>query len=446
MSRDSSPRRVADLISESVLVINDGYRAKNEELASAGLPFARAGNIDGGFQFADADYFPEQNLGRVGNKISQPGDVVFTSKGTVGRFAYVRDSTPRFVYSPQLCFWRALDRRRLHSRWLFYWMQSGEFQEQCDGVKGQTDMADYVSLRDQRAMSISLPPIKEQSAIGLMLGALDDKIELTRRMNQTLEFIARAIFRSWFVDFDPVVAKAEGRQPFGMSAEVAALFPDRFSNSDLGPIPNGCAVVELDRIADIIDCLHTRKPERTKDGKPLLQLCNILDNGLVDMSDAYLVSDPDYRLWTSRVEARQGDCVITNVGRVGAVAQMPVGLQAALGRNMTAVRCKPEWPFSTYLIECLLGPTVRDEIALRTDAGTILDSLNVRNIPRLRTVVAPAEVLAAYEKTARPLRALMESNLDHSRMLAGLRDTLLPKLMSGELRVREAEKLVGAHV
>ena len=83
MSLESPPRRVADLISASVLLIDDGYRAKNDELASTGLPFARAGNIDGGFEFTDADYFPEQHLARVGNKISRPGDVVFTSKGTV---------------------------------------------------------------------------------------------------------------------------------------------------------------------------------------------------------------------------------------------------------------------------------------------------------------------------------------------------------------------------
>ena len=89
MSPDRSPLRVADLITQFALLINDGYRAKNEELTLTGLPFARAGNIDAGFQFADADCFPEQSLARVGNKVSQPGDVVFTSKGTVGRFAYV---------------------------------------------------------------------------------------------------------------------------------------------------------------------------------------------------------------------------------------------------------------------------------------------------------------------------------------------------------------------
>src|SRR5690349_15865200 len=118
---------VSRLITDRTLFIGDGYRAKNEELTSHGLPFARAGNIDDGFRFDDADHFPEKDLARVGNKISEPGDVVFTSKGTVGRFAFVRPSTPRFVYSPQLCFWRSLDREKVDPRFLYYWMFSREF-------------------------------------------------------------------------------------------------------------------------------------------------------------------------------------------------------------------------------------------------------------------------------------------------------------------------------
>ena len=111
--------RVSDLVKSDSLEIGDGYRAKNTELAASGVPFARAGNIKNGFEFNDADYFPEENMNQVKNKRSRVGDVVFTSKGTVGRFAYVRESTPRFVYSPQLCFWRSLNPELLDSRFLF---------------------------------------------------------------------------------------------------------------------------------------------------------------------------------------------------------------------------------------------------------------------------------------------------------------------------------------
>ncbi|MBO9322045.1 MAG: restriction endonuclease subunit S, partial [Roseiflexus sp.] len=169
---------VSTLIERGALIVSDGYRAKNDELASSGLPFARAGNINNGFQFDDADHFPECSLPRVGNKVSQPGDVVFTSKGTVGRVAFVRPDTPRFVYSPQLCFWRSVDKDLIDPRFLYFWMYSHEFFVQYKGVAGQTDMAEYVSLSDQRRMHITLPPLPEQRAIAHILGTLDDKIEL----------------------------------------------------------------------------------------------------------------------------------------------------------------------------------------------------------------------------------------------------------------------------
>ena len=457
---DSEWRRyeVSALIKAGALEIGDGYRAKNDELATSGLPFARAGNIKDGFQFADADRFPEENLERIGNKISESDDVVFTSKGTVGRFAFVREDTPRFVYSPQLCFWRSRDHELIDPRFLFYWMSGREFFIQFKGVAGQTDMADYVSLRDQRSMHLTLPPLPEQRAIAHILGTLDDKIELNRRMNETLEEMARALFKSWFIDFDPVHAKAALRNhtpnhsPLDWTVErarayldrmdpsIAALFPDRFVDSELGQISAGWQVSEISQITDVIDCLHSKKPERRVQGRPLLQLWNIRDDGLLDMADTYLIDDPDYEQWTSRMEAVAGDCVITNVGRVGAVAQVPIGLKTALGRNMTGIRCKESSVFPTFLIECLLSQAMRNEISLNMDTGTILEALNVRNIPKLRFVLGTNRVLSSFEQRVRPLRARMEKNISESRTLAALRDTLLPKLMSGELRVKSQKQ------
>lgn len=240
-----------ELIAEEQLTIGDGYRAKNTELSTSGIPFARAGNINSGFHFDNAEFFPLENLQKVGSKVSRSGDVVFTSKGTVGRFAFVDEYSPQFVYSPQLCYWRSLNHNFVYPRFLFYWMQGTEFWQQASGVKGQTDMADYVSLRDQRRMHVTLPPNKEQRAIAEILGALDDKIELNRQMNRTLEQTAQALFRSWFMDFDPVVAKADGRQPYGMDVETAALFPDGFENSDAGPIPAGWRYIPLTKALDV---------------------------------------------------------------------------------------------------------------------------------------------------------------------------------------------------
>ena len=160
------------LTDSGVLVIGDGYRAKRSELRPTGLPFARAGNINGGFQFKDCEYMGVDGIQAAGEKVSRPLDSVFTSKGTVGRLALVSKSTPTFVYAPQLCFWRAVDSSRLNPYVLHQWMHGEEFGEQVDMTKGQTDMADYVSLTDQRRMRITLPSPKRQAEVGRHLERL----------------------------------------------------------------------------------------------------------------------------------------------------------------------------------------------------------------------------------------------------------------------------------
>jgi len=191
----------AQLIESGILEIGDGYRAKNSEMGLVGLPFARAGNIDNGFHFENADLLDEMNVSRAGSKISRPGDVVFTSKGTVGRFAYVKPNTQKFVYSPQLCYWRIKDSSIIDPRFLFYWMHGRDFTNQVHQVKSLTDMADYVSLGDQRQMKITAPPLPTQHKIAAILSAYDDLIENNTRRITILEEMAQALYREWFVHF-----------------------------------------------------------------------------------------------------------------------------------------------------------------------------------------------------------------------------------------------------
>jgi type I restriction enzyme S subunit len=142
-------------------------------------------SYNNGFKFDSADLFPFNSLSKVGNKISRPGDVVFTSKGTVGRFALVSEQTQQFVYSPQLCFWRSLAPSKLLPEYLYYWMNSAEFLNQVGYLKGQTDMADYVSLRDQRKITATIPDTADQKEIVEVMKPLDDRIALLRETNAT---------------------------------------------------------------------------------------------------------------------------------------------------------------------------------------------------------------------------------------------------------------------
>ena len=223
----------AQLIENSILEIGDGYRAKNNELGLVGLPFARAGNIDNGFHFEDADLLDEVNVHKAGSKISRPGDVVFTSKGTVGRFAFVRPETPKFVYSPQLCYWRIKDSSILDPRFLFYWMHGRDFTNQVHKVKGLTDMADYVSLGDQRRMTITAPQLHIQCKIASILSAYDDLIENNTRRMAILEEMVQSLYREWFVHFRfPGHAKK------------------RLVESELGLIPEGWEVKKVGELVN----------------------------------------------------------------------------------------------------------------------------------------------------------------------------------------------------
>lgn len=415
----------------SVVDIISGGTPKTtvREYWNGDIPWLSVSDFNTGYRYVSFAAKSITNLGvsESATTVLDRGDIVISARGTVGVVAQLG----RPMAFNQSCYGIRGKREIADTNFIYYLLRYvvPELKRVTHGA-----VFDTITRETFETIEIALPSLPEQRAIAHILGTLDDKIEINRQMNETLEAMARALFKSWFIDFDPVRAKADGRDP-ALPADIAALFPDSFEDSGLGEIPKGWRVSSIGSAADVIDCLHSKKPERRTTGLPLLQLANIRDDGLIDMQDEYLISDHDYWEWVSRIEASPGDCVITNVGRVGAVAQMACGKKAALGRNMTAVRCKPSFPFPTVLIECLHSEAMRDEIARKTDVGTILDALNVRNIPDLRFVGASDEVLQCFESKVRPLRAEMEQHLVESRTLASLRDTLLPRLISGKIDV-----------
>lgn len=210
-------------------------------------------------------------------------------------------------------------------------------------------------------------------------------------------------------------------------------------DSELGPMPEGWEVKRLDEVAEVIDCLHGVKPtEITNDDEKfgiLLHVWNIGDEGKLELSKKFFITEEVYQLWTKRIEVKQGDCVITNVGRIGAVAQIPFYLKAAIGRNMTAIRCREGIITPTYLIEYLLSPYFEREKNLKQDSGTVMGSLNVKGIIRLNIPIPSFNLVKEFEKTVRPLRYRIEIFQKQNDNLRRTRDLLLPKLISGELDV-----------
>jgi len=404
MAGDWRRYEVAKLISSGKLIVGDGYRAKNDELSARGLPFARAGNINDGFRFVDADCFPEENLHRVGNKVSRPGDVVFTSKGTVGRFALVRIDTPTFVYSPQLCFWRSSDHAFIDPRFLYYWMYGREFYLQFKGVAGQTDMAEYVSLTDQRRMHITLPPPDSQRTIAHILGTIDDKIELNRRMNDTLESMARALFKSWFEE--------QQHRTDTCQTTVDELVTRR--------------------ILQVGDGYRAKNDELGATGLPFARAGNI-DNGF-SFEGADLLLEASVERAGDKISVPH-DVVFTSKGTVGRFAFVdPVmprfvySPQLCFWRSLDHARLNPfvlyQWMQSRWFLNQV------DRVKSQTDMA---EYVSLRDQRRMILSVASDEAQREIGERLSALQRRVWSNVDESKTLAACRDSLLPRLLSGEL-------------
>ena len=433
--------RVADLLANGALAINDGYRVRNVELGREGIPFVRGGDIgDGTINFDVEDRIRPQYTERVRSKLTRPYDVAFITKGTVGRVGLVRPNQPEGVFAPQVCYWRSLDWEVVDPRFLYYLLTSAEFQANLDAVKTHGSMvADYVSMTDQKNFRLTFPPIRNQQAIGRLLGALDDKIELNRRMNATLEGISRAIFKSWFVDFDPVRQKVAGKQPVGMDARTAALFPDSFEDSDVGEVPNGWRVQPISELAEIVGGSTPSTKERLFwDGG---SQCWATPKDLSDLSVPVLLETERQLTDTGVSQITSG---VLPVGTVLLSSRAPIGYLAVaetpVAINQGFIAMKPKEGVSNLFLLRWTGAS-HDEIVSRANGSTFLE-ISKTNFRPISVVRPPQAVMDAFHERAFSLFRRVVACERASRTLAALRGTLLPKLLSGEVRVPEAEGIV----
>ncbi|HDQ06091.1 MAG TPA: restriction endonuclease subunit S [Candidatus Bathyarchaeota archaeon] len=255
----------------------------------------------------------------------------------------------------------------------------------------------------------------EQRAIAHILGLLDDKIELNRRMNQTLEAMARAIFKSWFVDFDPVRAKAEGR-PTGLPDNIAALFPDSFQDSELGEIPRGWAVKTISEVAEFAYGKALKASDRKPGDVPVFG-----SNGQVGLHNEALAKGPGI------VIGRKG-----NPGIVTWSYEDFFPIDTTFYVKRTGIVASLNYLF--YALKAQDLPSL--------SADSAVPGLN-RSLAYMSKILVPHEdVLTAFDGKVDPLFQKIYENEKEAETLASLRDTLLPKLISGELRIKDTEKLL----
>ena len=291
-----------------------------------------------------------------------------------------------------------------------------------------------------KALDIVLPPEAEQCAIAHILGTLDDKIELNRRMNETLEAMARALFKSWFVDFDPVRVKADGKDT-GLPKSIADLFPSRLVDSELGEIPEGWKVGHFD---DVVD--HLRDPEN-----PLLSPDVLFHHFSIPAFDEGQTPKLEYgesiKSLKSRVPA--GIVLLSKLNpEIERVWLVDVGLADRAVCSTEFLVLNPRPSFTRSFVYCLMRSSFfRQQIeGLVTGTSKSHQRAQVESVLNLPVVISPSSIVAAFDRTSESLLARTLECRRESRGLATLRDTLLPKLISGELRVKDAERFVGERI
>lgn len=375
------------------------------------IPWLSVSDFNTGYRWvSDAEkHITERGLSESATTLLNHGDIIISARGTVGALAQLANP----MAFNQSCYGLCARCGIAENDFLFYLLRQtvSKMKQVAHGGVFDTITRDTFSI-----IEVSIPPLPEQQAIAHILGTLDDKIELNRRMNRTLEEMARAIFKSWFVDFDPVRAKMEGRWKKGESlpglpADLWDVFPDRLVNSELGPIPEGWEVGIVGQLADVSSGKRpdARFSECFNDATvPLWG-----GNGPMGFVRAALFEEPI--LLTGRV------------GTLGAIFRITTPCWPS--DNTLVVRCRDVTAFE-YMY-CMLQRI--DFAAL--NRGSTQPLLTQTDLKRQPVLLPDCSVLTEFSRIANAFYSRKDSSVSEICFLAAIRDTLLPKLLSGELRV-----------
>ncbi|QHE86853.1 restriction endonuclease subunit S [Hydrogenophaga sp. BPS33] len=407
-----------------------GSNLVSKDYAERGVPVIRGQNMGGRWVGGEFVYVSPSKAEALGANKARPGDLVFTQRGTLGQVALVpRNPFAEYIVS-QSQMKVTVDPTKADVEYLYYVFCS---QDQLDYIRStsiQTGVP-HTNLGILKKTPVPVPPLSIQKQIAAILGSLDDRITLLRETNATLEAIAQALFKSWFVDFDPVRAKVEGRVPEGMDEATAALFPEEFGTSELGMLPKGWRVTT---VGDSFILTMGQSPpgdtyNNEGDGLPFYQ-------GRTDFGFRF----PTKRVFCNAPTriAEEGDTLVSVRAPVGDV-NMAIE-RSCIGRGVSSLRHPNGYRSFTFYAVRGLG----ERFKTFDSEGTVFGSINKKDFQSLPVVDPGEELLCAYEDLSHPIDQRIVENEEQCRTLATLRDTLLPRLISGQLRPPEAQALVEA--
>lgn len=395
-----------------------------------GVPMIRVNNFT-------ANGLDLNNLARIAPSIEakytrtrlRPHDVLITVVGSVGQVAIVPAKATNWNIARAVALIRPADVTL--SRWIALCLRS-PFSQHSLNVTANTTVQTTVNLKELKQLAIPMPPTRERGEIAATLSALDDRIELLRQTNATLEAIAQTLFKSWFVDFEPVHAKAEGREPDGLDAATAALFPDSFEDSPLGPIPRGwhagslCAVSSNPR--------KQAKPEQIDPATPYFGLEHLPRKSIALGDHGIAQGLASGKFWFERLDIL--------FGKLRPYFHK-VGLAPSCGICSTDILVlRPSRAaFHGFLLMHASSEALID-YATRLSNGAKMPRSSWKDISSYPVPIPPDPLGDAFNGYVEPLFERILTNIETSRTLSTLRDTLLPRLISGKLRLPEARTLI----
>lgn len=399
------------------------------EYVDEGIPFLRSLNVQRlRISTEDIKFISPEFHAKLRKSALKPGDVVIVRTGQPGTCAVIPDTLPVANCSDVVVVRCS---PRLRPRFLAYWVNAVLVDHVASHVVGAVQQ--HFNVGSARKMPILLPDVAEQDRILSLLGAIDDKIELNRRMSAALEDMARSLFRSWFVDFDPVYAKARDEEPVHMDAATAALFPDRFGTDGL---PEGW---RQGRVSDLV-AFNPRETLKKGAMAPYYEMKAVPTSG-------HRADSPISRAFGSGTKFRRDDVLLARItpclenGKTALVDNLPPGEVAWGSTEFIVMRGR------AHVAPGMVYSLARDDSFRACAVQSMVGSSGRQRVQQERVeqfpvVVPTTPVLQSYGSMIGPMFERMRNAGDEIDTLAALRDSLLPKLMSGELRVRDAERQV----
>ena len=301
-----------------------------------------------------------------------------------------------------------------------------------------------VVLKDFKVLPISLPSKSEQKAIAHILRTLDEKIELNKKNNETLEGIAKALFKSWFLDFDPVRAKVE-RRLTGLPDEISDLFPDSFEDSELGKIPKDWKKVSISQFVDIKSSKRVKMSEYKNQGVPFYRSKEIIQKASKQsINTEIFISNSQYESFRQKHGAPvEGDILLTSVGTLG----IPYLVREIDGKfyfkdgNLTWFTNFSKNLDSKYLFYFLQSKEGKGRIN-EISIGSTQAALTIEGLKSITITLPPLSIMRIFSEIINSLFQKISINLQDTSALEKIRDSILPKLMTGELKIPDAEKII----